>query len=304
MLLWLYYKKANGEEVMFDGVLGFTIKKEAFTPYTTLNAVVIGTVTALPSDIHEVRLLVENYAVHQGIVDSYKVIEENGFRKAIISSRGYTSLLTDNQIAPGLYTDITLNRLFTDYFTLPNISHEDNDTLSYIYVNKGSAMWDGVSNLSYKLTGNYPYIRKTNTVMISMPTDVRKRIYSEGQIISRGTEVFNRRMVSHYHMADISGKYGTFDSVSDEAVSRNIIRHHYFDLDRRFLYSPQSACDFRTMMSTRGFKRKFFTYNGYYGEDINDIVTFDDVEEKRVKAVKITGNAKGIFTEVSVYEDF
>lgn len=300
MLAWLFYKIADGREISFDQVFGFTFKKEAFTPYTTLTAVV--SANPFPNDIHEVRFSVQAYTVHQGIVDSYKVIEERGLKKAVITSRGYTSLLTENQLAPGLYTDITLNRLFTDYFTLPNITHEDNSQLSYIYVNKGAAMWDGAANLSYKLTGNYPYIRKQNTVMMSMPTDAKNLTFTDDLIVSLGTELSTGRMVSHYHMADIGGDYGTFDSVSNEAVTRNIIRHRYFELDKRFLYNPQSACDFRTMMAMRGFKRKFFTYNGYNGEDLNDLVTFGDTAEKRVKAVRITGNAKGIFTEVSVYE--
>lgn len=302
MLVWLYYKKADGTEVSFDQIFGITFKKDAFTPYTTLTAVAAA--TPFPSDIHEIRLAVEAYTVHKGIVDSYKVVEEKGFKKAVITSRGYTSLLTENQLAPGLYTDISLNKLFKNYFTLPNITHEDNSDLSYIYVNKGAAMWDGAANLSYKLKGSYPYIRKHNTVMMSMPTDAKNLAYTDEQIVSRGTELSTARMVSHYHMADIGGDYGKFESVSKEAVSRNLIRHRYFELDRRFLYSPQSACDFRTMMSERGYKRKFFTYNGYQGEDLNDLVTFGDTAEKRIKAIRITGNSKGVFTELSVYEDF
>lgn len=302
MLLWIHYKKADGAEIAFDQVFGFTFKKDAFTPYTTLTAVVAA--NPFPNDIQEVKLAVEARTVHQGLVDSYKVIEERGCKKAVITSRGYTSLLTDNQLAPGMYTNISLNKLFTDYFTLPNINHEDNGEISYIYVNKGTAMWDGAANLSYKLKRSYPYIRNTNTVMMSMPTDAKTLTYTDEQLMSVGSEVFTKRMVSHYHMADINGKYDTFKSVSSEAVTRNIIRHHHFELDRRFLNDPQLGCDFRAMMSARGFKRKFFTYNGYRGDDLNDMVTFRDVENKRVKAVRITGNTKGVFTEISVYEDF
>lgn len=300
MLLGINYIKANGEEGYYRYIFGFTFKKEAFTPYTTFSAVVAH--EPLPEDIHEVSLSVENNLVHQGIVDSYKVIEEKGYKRAIITSRGYTSLLTDNQLAPGMYTNISLNKLFTDYFVLPKITHEDNNQISYIYVNKGTAMWDGAANLTYKLMKSYPYIRKANTVMMSMPSDAKNLTYNDDKILARGSEMFSKRMVSHYHMADLNGTYDTFKSVSDEAVSRNIIRHHHFELDRRFLNNPQSACDFRTMMSMRAYKRKFLKYNGYRGEDLNDIVTYGDMKNKRINAVSITGNAKGVFTEISVYE--
>ena len=78
-----------------------------------------------------------------------------------IESRGFTSLLCQNQIEPGLKTNISFNSLMDVYYTLPYVTHEDNsDTGNYIYVKDNSNMWDGVVNLSYKLYGNYPFIRE------------------------------------------------------------------------------------------------------------------------------------------------
>lgn len=300
MIYWLKYRTKDGTEGYFRDCVTFSYIKEAYTPYTTFKAVVYG--NTLPDDIAEIDLNVEGYDVHLGFIDSYKVINQNGVRRGIISSRGYTALLTENQLPPGMYTNMTFNRLFDEYFTLPNIQHESNTESSYIYVNKGASMWDGAANLTYKLTGNYPYIKGNNTVMMTIPEKSREITVKSENIYSYGTDICTRRMVSNYNMADMGGEYGTFSAVSEEAIARGLIRNRHFDLDQRFLSNPESACDYRIMLAERGYKRHFFTVNGYYGEDLNDYITTDTLGKRRINRVRVTGNKNGIFTEFSVYD--
>lgn len=301
MIIVMSAKKADGTIQSTQRVLSFLFEKEAYTPYTKLRACVFD--TKIPDDFTEVLFSVNGTDLHRGTVDTCRTITESGGTKCYITSRGFTSLLTENQLPPGMYTNMTLNKLFDDYFALPNITHEKNNTSSYIYVNRGTPMWDCAVNLAYKLTGKYPYIRTTNQFMMSMPSNARNVTYTPDNVINYGAELNTKRMISHYHMADMSGNYGTYDYVSAEAAARNLIRHHHFDLDKRFLQSPERACQFRGEVSMRGYKRHFLTYNGYNHEDINDIVTFGDIESKRIKAVKIVGGQNGVFTELSVYED-
>lgn len=86
-------------------------------------------------------------------------------------------------------------------------------------------------------------------------------------------------------------------------IDRNIIRHRKFQLDRRFLSNPDLACEYRMMMSSRGYKRQFFSYSSYLGEDLNDIVNYDTLENRRINSIKITGSEKGVFTELGFYEE-
>lgn len=297
MILRFYCKLSDGSEEIFTNSLSFTFVKEAFMPYSTLNAMISG--LNFPEDIQEIKLYIDGRYVHHGIVDTFRLSRSNGVDKITISSRGYTSLLTENQLPPALYTDMNFNRLFDEYFQLPNITHEDNSETSYIYVNKGTPMWDGAANLCWKLTGKYPYIRGTNKVMMSMPDDAVTRTYLPESYMDYGTEVNTRQMVSHYNMADIDGNYGTFSAESQEAIGRNIIRHRHFELDRRFLYEPVSACDYRIMMAERNYKRRYITVVGYNGEDINDILNCEGYENQRIKGVRISGSKKGIFTKIS-----
>lgn len=304
MLFYIYVKRKDGTETNTARILSFTFYKETYTPYSRLTAELFSE-SPLPDDIIEIRLRADGANIHQGIVDSFKRIKGQNGEKYIITSRGFTALLTENQLPPGMYTDMSVNRLFDSYFALPNITHEDNSQSSYIYVKKGTPMWDGAVNLAYKLTGKYPYISKANKFMMRLPDEPKNLTFTSDEVFDYGSEINTERMVSHYHMADISGNYGTYDYTENEAVTRHIIRHRHFELDQRFLNSPDLACKFRSAVSMRGYKRKFFTYKGYKGEDLNDIVNFEEagIIGQRIKAVKLAADQNGIFTELSVYED-
>ncbi len=301
MIYWLDYKTKDGTEGSLQNCVSFVYEKEAYTPYTSLKAVVYG--DNLPDDITEVKFNIDGYHIHHGFVDSYRVTRRNGINQGTLVSRGFTALLTENQLPPGMYTDMTLDKLFDDYISFPYIEHESNMQSSYIYVNKGASIWDGIANLSYKVAGVYPYVAESNTVMMSMPNETREIICDKENMYAYGTEIMTRRMVSSYSMADISGEYGAFSAVSAEAEARNIIRHRHFELDRRFLNNPDMACQYKMMMSERGYKRHFFTFVGFQGQDLKDVAVLDELGKRRINAVKVKGGKNGVFTEISVYDN-
>ncbi len=283
-------------------VYEFSFVKESYTPYSYF------TVTFDADDCPEgeytgARFNVNYHNISSGIIDTLKIVTEGGKKIGRVSSRSYTSLLLENQLPPGMYSRLSINSLVDNYFSIPNIAHESNSEESYIFVKKGSSMWDGVVNLSYKLTGRYPYIRSENMIMISDPAEPLSFTFADEDIINVGSEMDTRRLVSSFHMADIEGNYGTYDLTNPDAATRNIVRNRYFELDRRFLYDPLQGCQFRDSIAKREFKRKFFLYSGYEGEDLGDRVTFSGIENGRISAVRITGGRSGIFTEISVYSD-
>lgn len=283
-------------------VYKFSFIKEAYTPYSYFY------VTFDADDLADGEYTgawfnVNYHTVSRSLIDTLKIVKENGKKIGHVSGRSYTSLLLENQLPPGMYSRLSINNLVDDYFSIPNITHESNGDESYIFVKKGSSMWDGVVNLAYKLTGRYPYIRSENTIMISDPAEPNIFTYTDDDILSIGNELDTRRLVSGLHMADLEGNYGVYDLTDSEAAARDIVRNRYFELDRRFLYDPLQGCQFRDAIAKRKFRRKFISYHGYNGEDLSDKATFGDVENGRISAVRITGNMSGIFTEISVYED-
>ncbi len=283
-------------------VYKFSFIKEVYTPYSYFY------VTFDADDLADGEYTgawfnVNYHTVSRSIIDTLKIVKENGKKIGHVSGRSYTSLLLENQLPPGMYSRLSINNLVDDYFSIPNITHESNGDESYIFVKKGSSMWDGVVNLAYKLTGRYPYIRSENTIMISDPAEPNIFTYTDDDILSIGNELDTRRLVSGLHMADLEGNYGVYDLANSEAAARDIVRNRYFELDRRFLYDPLQGCQFRDAIAQRKFRRKFISYHGYNGEDLGDKATFGDVANGRISAVRITGNMSGIFTEISVYED-
>jgi hypothetical protein len=296
-------RSSSGTLFTERNVLSFSFSKELYTPYSTLTAHICASALSY-DDAAEVLLLLDGHTVHHGLIDSIKCEQKNGCRFVSISSRSFTSLLCQNQIEPGLKMNISFNMLMEDYYTLPYVTHEnDSDTSSYIYVRPNTSMWDAAANLTYKRRGTYPYIKGTNTVMMSPVSSPSSFDLSSEKLISAGTEMINSRLASDYHMADIDGNYGTFDLTDSDAAPLKIVRHKYFDLDMRFLYSPQQALVYRDKYDFRGRKMIFCSYSGYHGEDLNDLVSFGSINGERIGYVSVNGSSRGVFTEVGVYRD-
>jgi hypothetical protein len=201
-------------------------------------------------------------------------------------------------------TGVSINSLMDSYYTFPYVTHENNsDASNYIFVKNNSSMWDGIVNLSYKLCGTYPYIRGTNGVRITPESSPQQFTYQSSGLITSGTELTYRRMISGFHMSDINGDYGNYDLIDPDVTAKKIVRHKFFELARQFLSDPQQALVFRDKYTARAAERTFCSYCGYNGEDLSDTATFGDVTGRRITALEINGSHKGIFTEVSTYRD-
>jgi len=294
----------GGRFTMADTVLSFRFIKEAYTPYTELEAVFsvpdgldTGTVT-------EVMFSLSSRLIHHGIADRLTVTEKDGCRTGVVSSRSFSCMLMQNQMEPGLYTRVSINSLMDNMLRIPYVTHESSaDETGYIYVKQGSTLWDSLAGLAYKQLGRYPYIHGTNCVMFSQAAYPDEFSYSASQLLSQGSEVSEKRLESDFHMADINGDYGTYDLSDPDVSARNIVRHRYFELDRQFLYDPQSALVFRDKVACRGWRRAFCSYSGYNGEDLFDKVSFGDIAGERICRIEITGGRRGIVTGLSVYHD-
>ena len=300
----LLFTHTGGGTSTVSRILSFSFRKEAYTPYTELNAVFEDTAGTDTGTVTEVRFFVGGVLIHHGIIDKLTVTEKNGCRTGVLSSRSFSCMLMQNQMEPGLYTRVSINKLMDNMLSIPYVTHEySDDETGYIYVKQGSTLWDSLSNLAYKQLGRYPYIRGTNCVMFSPAAFPGEYSYTAAELLSQGEEVSEKRLESDFHMADINGSYGTYDLNDPDVSARSIVRHRYFELDRQYLYDPQSALVFRDKYACRGWRRSFCSYSGYNGEDISDIISFGNVSGERICTVRITGGKRGIITELSVYHD-
>lgn len=297
------FRNTTGMDVEEHRVLSFTFRKEAYTPYTTLTARFLAPSND-PTTVTEVLFYLDGRLVHHGIADSYTVTRSGGSTVGVLRSRSFTSMLLQNQMEPGLYTDISLNKLIDTMIHIPYVTHEDDsDDSGYIFVKYGSDLWEAVANFSYKKMRTYPYIRGTNCVMMTPYPQPETFAYSNSSLLSTGSRLKLNTMVSGLHMEDMSGQYGTFDLIDQEAQARDITRHRYFELDRQFVYQPQEALEYRDKFAARGWRKDFCTYSGYNGEDLCDLASFGGVSGRRITSITITGSSSGIITEIGTYRD-
>lgn len=296
-------RKADGSSFDELKLLSFRFKKDLYTPYTMLNALFSAENSDYTS-LTEISLYIDNRLVHHGLIDTFEVYEKNGVKTGKIVSRGFTSLLLQNQIAPGLISNISLNSLMDSYYNIDYISHEDNsNTENYIYVQKNSTMWDGVVTLSYKLCGTYPFIEADNCVRITPKSNPSSFEYTENQMTSYGLIHIFSSLISHFDMPDIEGNYGTYTIADTDVINKKIIRHKYIDFDREFVHNPQEALEFRRKLSGKSSFCYYCEYSGYSGEDLTDKAYFKFISGRKIGSVEIKGSSKGVFTKIGVYFD-
>ncbi|MDE6539529.1 MAG: hypothetical protein K2K66_05010 [Ruminococcus sp.] len=296
------FKNTDNSEIVFDKILSFSFRKDIYQSYTSFGAKISGSLSE-PENVSEILFTIDGKTIHHGLSDNISVEISGGNSMISVSSRSFTSLLIQNQIESGLKTDISINSLIKSYYNLPHVTHEDSDEQSYIYVKSNSNMWDGIVNLSYKIHGTYPYIRGTNCIRMTPVENPDLFEYDDSNIISRGISTAESKLISHFHMSNLGGKFGEYELSDEDIISHNIVRHRFFELDNQFLYNPQQALEYRSAYSSRGIKKVFCKYIGYNGEDLSDTVTFGTINNMRIGFLNITGNNSGIITETGVYQD-
>ena len=298
----LIIKNTDNTRYTEENILSFTFTKEAYTPYTSLSAKLLASAETF-TNASEILLYVGNKLVHHGLADSIVSTYSESADTVSISSRGFTSLLVQNQTEPGLKTNMTINRLMDSFYTFPYVTHENSSETSYIFVKNNSTMWEGIVNLAYKLYGTYPYIRDTNHIRVTCEEYPLHFRYDSSSLLSTGNSLKCRNLYSNFHMSDINEEFGQYELADSDVIQRNIVRHKFFELDMQFLYDPQQALVYMDKWCSRGEKRIFCTYSGYNGEDLYDTVSFGSISAERIAKIKISGDSSGVVTEISVYRD-
>ena len=105
--------------------------------------------------------------------------------------------------------NMSIDKLIDEYYHIPYVTHEKGETENYIYIKRGTSMWDAVVSLAYKLYNTYPYINGQNKIMLMAGTPKKELVLNDDSLLNYGTEVNTRRFVSDFHMEDIDGIYGS-----------------------------------------------------------------------------------------------
>lgn len=295
----LTLKTTSGTTFAFSDLVGFRCRKERYTPYSTLDVTAVGGDGI--SDVVEAKFSIGNKILHRGIMDSLTVTKSGGRTLLRLSSRGFSSMLAQNELAPGLMAGLSLNSLMSEKMIVPNVTWQSSSqTARYIYVNEHDSQWSAIVNLSLMLNADYPYIGEVNEVRLSPASP---KTHTPADIFEEGGTGDYSKMVSHYHMKDVNGTY-SYNYTDGFATARGIVRHKYINYDRQFVALSSYGLEYRLNFTERGCKSKFLSYIGYNGEELRDKVKFPNGSVYEISAIEVCGNAKrGIFTKNICYFD-
>ncbi len=286
------------EEVCFY----FRYVKELYTPYVYFECEFTSSSVEI-ADFNRIEFYIYGKLMHRGIVDSIDIRCNSGRYKVYVKSKGFTSLLCQNQPTPGMMTNVDLNGIISTFPDIPYITCENSNVENYIYIKDGSTVWDAVCNLAFKQTGLYPYIEGTNNVRIKRRSPVMEYYLDSKAVLETGVRHDFTKVISHIHMQDIEGNYDVYSKENQAATGRNIIRHKQIPLDRQFLSNPESALDYKLNFSMRGIVCHYIKYVGYSFEDLLDYINCGDLSRKRIHSIDVTFSGGRAVTQLGFYDD-
>lgn len=298
---------ANGSSKGFDKCISFTFKKEFYTPYT----LAAGTFVWERADcllensvIIRADLYINSRLVHTGLPDKLELGRKNGINTLSFSSRGYTSLLGQNEPQPGVIPEANLGYLIDQNINSPYITYQEGTIKTqYIYVKEQSTVWDALNAYTLKVYGTRPYIRSTGTVMATAVSTSQINYASVLKTNYKET-MDTTLLLSEVYMANLQGDY-IYHSVSSDAVAAGIIRTKYYPFDNQWVLEPDVGLQGILDFSQRKIRQQSFVYSGYMNEDLMDTVSNygEKLNGKRINAITVTGGKNGVFTQVSCYDD-
>ncbi len=303
MILKLCLERSGGVTVEAGECLSLTLEREIYTPYETLQGVFLADADTDYSGVVSIELQWLGQSIFTGLADHVEKFRRNGVWFLRVQSRTFTSLLTQNELEPGLHTNLTLQSLVSGFYTLPHVTVEQNPASGYIFVKDGTSLWDSVVTFVYKVSRRYPFV-DNNMVRMTFDAEPRIHVPVTKRITETGTVTDTTRLVSHYHMEDIEGTPDAYTEENTAATAMQIVRHKQIPFDRQFLSNPQSALTFRNLYSCRGYRAKYVTYHGFANEKLGEKIRCGQfLQDATICRVRMTFSAQGLRTTVWAYED-
>ncbi len=289
----------DGTQTVLYDCLRFSLVRDRYLPYAALSMKAI-----CPTEINppvRLQLYLDGTLLHDGCVQHSRITREKGARVISANVQSFTNALTQNQLVPGVHTDVTLSGLMQEY-SLPHITYQsDIPMINYIYVKEHTAMWEALVAYNFKLNQGFPYVRVPNQLYMTAPPE-RPVIALPDTLLRQGSSGNGSGIISRIDMASIDGEYGHFTMTNPEAVRRGICNVKQSPFDLQFLYAPLDGLRYRIALGNRRISAKFLEYPGYCGEDLEDRVQ-TPFGLLRVSRIVIRGDQDGIRTEDSFFFD-
>ena len=282
--------------------LSLVLEREIYTPYDTVSGVFLADAETDYSDAVYVELSWLGESIFIGLADRVEKYQRGGGWFLQVQSRTFTSLLTQNELEPGLHANQTLHSLIHDFYTLPFVTAEEHPATGYIFVREKTSLWDSVATFVFRNTGRYPYVQN-NFVRFTLEEEPDTYAPPKSRVVQAGDLVDTTRLISHYHMEDIEGNPNAYEQENPAAQHALIVRHKQIPFDRQFLSNPMLALSYRNRFSCRGTRAQYVTYAGFANEQLGDRVQYGEAMRGRICRVRMTFSGQGYRTTLWKYED-
>lgn len=292
----------TADAVVAGKCLSLVLEREIYTPYDALDGVFLTDEGTDYSDAVYVELSWLGQSIFIGLADRVEKYQRGGVWFLRVQSRTFTSLLAQNEIEPGLHTNLTLERLIYDFYTLPFVTAEPHPATGYIYVRERTSLWDSVATFVFRNTGRYPYVQN-NLVRFTFEPEPDTYAPPKSRVVQTGELTDTTRLISHYHMEDIDGNPNAYEQENPAAQHALIVRHKQIPFDRQFLSNPMLALSYRNRFSCRGTRAWYVTYAGFANEQVGDRLRYSEAVQGRICRVRMTFSGQGYRTTLWKYED-
>lgn len=283
----------------------FRFVKERYTPYSLLEGQWYFPQGSF-EEVTSIAMIADGNVVHIGYPCSAEIISKDGRNILKIRSMSYTDALAKNQPTAGLITNIDLVGLANSAMICPNVDYESGTpVVNYVNYYDGTSIWDAICCYAIRATGLYPYIRGTNTVRVSRPSETTTLTTTSQNLLKRSCGTNYSNLISDISEADVSGNAGGY-AISDSTVrSKNIVRKKEIVFDREWIMDPDSGLLARINYSKRGMIYDSFTIAGFWAIDLLDYFIVTDLPfVGEIDKIEITGGmTTPTLTTLTCYHD-
>lgn len=290
------------EAVQFVKCLSFSLEREIYTPFDSVTAEFLSDGSSY-TGIDRIALYADDSCIFSGLVDYLQQYHKQNRSFVRIKSRSFTSLLTQNELPPGLHGNLTMHSLMTNFYQFPHITYDNPEQTEYIFVKSGNTMWDGIVSFGYKITGHYPYVTQ-NHIHLLPPQEDFLIEFDNNQILESGICTDSTKLISDYHMENITGTADSYHETNPQASAFQIVRHKHIAFDQSFMYAPERALTFRNLYSCRGCQSNYLLYDGFQNIMLGQRITFSDLIQNQILCrINISFGTNGFRTKLFCYHD-
>lgn len=298
----------NGGSVTLDRPLSFSFKKDRYSPVQSFEG-------EFQSDapvtlVSSATVSIKGNNVLSGYIHSIKNTKTASGYVCKIVAKSQTSLLEENHIKPGLYTQVSLRSFYDEYIKIANIPFTGGtEVLNYVNFSDFATMWDAVVFFCLKQYGVYPYVLTNNRLMFSLPEVTSKLAISAERIIEASEDYDTSRLISHIYMKDKEGNYATYHKACEYAINLGITREKHIPILYSWLHDVDGGLDYKLNFARRKCRSLHISYLGYFSEDIYTELTIPsgilgNANVYTVHGMEIKGDDKKVITTLYYYDDY